>query len=46
MGEIVPEEFLMRRPPGDSSHNVHSAGRVVDQPGMPEFWVPLNYTKL
>ena len=36
----------MRRPPADSPHNVHSAGRVVHQPGMPEFWVPLGHTLL
>ena len=37
-GEIVPEHFLMARPPG-LAPCTSSAWRVMNQPGMPEFWV-------
>jgi len=41
---MVPETFLMRRPPGDDPGNKHSNGLVLSQPDMPEFWVPLGHT--
>ena len=34
----------MPRPPGDSPHNIHSNGLVLNQPDAPEFWVPLNHS--
>ena len=37
VGEIVPQQFLMARPPG-LAPCTSSAGRVMNQPGMPEFW--------
>ena len=44
-GEVVPEPFLMRRPPGGDPRTTHSNGRVIHQPDCPEFWVPLGHSK-
>jgi len=43
-GEIIPEHFIMVRPPGDNPQNRHSNGKIISQPGVPEFWVPLSHT--